>query len=595
MTLQASFSEMQKYLKRSEKNKLPSQKIKLTILRNITLEPIEVPLKYFAQQSNVKTEITFGVLDNIFQDSGDSSKITPDTGAVLIVSPLMALLPKVIDNYASLSKEQKQKEYQYLYNFADAVLARLRQLNKSAAIFWLDFETPYAPSFGINDINLANGQCQFIHRLNQCIHSLLAKHDDSYLIRSDAILRKLGSEQFYDWRYWHIARAPYSRNALINIAHQFQTYMNMLMGKSKKCLVLDCDGTLWGGIIGEDGIAGIGLGSNYPNVAFKAFQTAIIDLYSQGVIIALCSKNNEEDVIDVFEQHPDMQLTLHHIAAKRINWNDKATNIKEIAKELNIGLNSIVFIDDNPFEIEWVESQLPDVQTLLLEKGSEIKYAHQLKELTCFDKQSITSEDALKGNMYQSQKLRDNLEQKTSNLEDFLSSLDMRVSVQLADSSNVARIAQQTQKTNQFNLTTKRYSEDQILSFISLDGYAVFALQLEDRFGDMGIVGSAIIDLSDPLLAKIDTLLLSCRALGRQVELVFLDHLLSYCQGIGYKAVEGMFIASEKNQQVEAFYKNNHFIAQDSHNENECLWQIDIENFKPKKWNVFNILPHTHN
>jgi FkbH-like protein len=589
MSIQVSFSEMQKHLKKGDKNKIQAQQFNLTILRNITLEPIEVPLKYFAQQSNLKADITFGVLDNIFQDSGDSTKITPNTDAVLIVCPLIALLPQVHDSFASLSKKEKEKEYEYFHNFATSVLERIKESNKSTAIFWLNFEMPCDPSFGINDINLENGQSQFVTKLNQCLGTLLAQYDNGYIIESDAILRKLGADQFYDLRYWHIARAPYSRNALINIGQQFQTHMNILMGKNKKCLILDCDGTLWGGIVGEDGIDGIGLSLNYPGVTFKTFQTAIVDLYSQGVIIALCSKNNEQDVIDVFEQHPDMQLKLDHIAAKRINWNDKVQNIKEIAEELNIGLSSMVFIDDNPFEIEWVEDQLPEVQTMLLKKGQEIQYARQIKALNCFDKQSITSEDFLKGQMYQSQKQRNALKQKKTGIDDFLNNLDMSIYVKLADSQNVARVAQQTQKTNQFNLTTKRYSEDQIQKFINSNNYTVFVLNLEDRFGDMGFVGSAILDFSQPKKAQIDTFLLSCRVLGRQVEMFFLEHLLSFCQNMGHKIVNGIFIPSDKNQQTADFYKNNNFIAQSSTHKNEEIWQINIENFKPTVWNVFKI------
>jgi FkbH-like protein len=548
-----TFSEMMKSLNAKPINDAKS--LNITILRNIILEPIEVPIKYFASQSSFQAKITFGELDNVFQDSLDEQKIRPDTDVVLIVSPLYALNEKLMNSFCSLSQKDLAKEQQFIKNLVFNTLSNIRNLNDSCLVFWLGFEQPAIPAFGINDHNMLQGQTQFISALNKQIDDALSQFNNCILLNNESIIRQLGTTHFYDWRYWYLNRSLYSREALMKIAKLMQGYINAMKGNTKKCLILDCDNTLWGGVVGEEGVANIQLSTSYPGSCYQSFQKAIVELYKQGVIIALCSKNNEEDVIDIFENHPNMVLKKEHISTYQINWQDKASNIVQIARDLNIGLDSLVFIDDSEFEIELVEQQLPLVKTILLDKARPVEYADILKELNIFDKMSVTQEDALRGKLYKEQAQREDLKKELNSIDEYLRSLKMHLTFSIATKENLSRIAQLTQKTNQFNLTTKRYSEDDIQLFLESNDHYVIVLEVKDRFGYMGEVGVLIIELQDDV-ATIDSYLLSCRVLGRTIEFAFLKEVLNSLSKLGIERVNASYFPTKKNIQTKNFYKN---------------------------------------
>jgi len=544
-----SFGEMKKVLNASSYDDLNT--FNLTILRNIVLDPIETPAKYFARQSGLRAEIVFGEYDNVFQDSLDSKKIAEGTDAVLIVTPLHALSPKLASSFSTLSETDVIDECAYVKEFISSVLANIRTLNREAYIFMLSFESPYLPSMGIHDWRMARGQLRTIEELNADIALLAGQFSNTYCLNANQILNKIGGDDFYDWRYWHVARALYSRQTLIGVSRLLFDSLDILLGKTKKCLVLDCDNTLWGGVVGEDSLSGIKLGSDYPGSCYLAFQEAVLELYHQGVIIALCSKNNEEDVVEVFDNHPAMLIKLEHIAVKKINWIDKVSNLQDIAMQLNLSVDSLVFVDDSRYEIELVESKLPQVRTLWLDNSESVVSAQKLRSLRCFDKMTLTDEDRKRGKMYQAHTKRVEMTQAT-NIDDYLSSLNMQVSVFLSTPVDIPRLAQQTQKTNQFNLSTKRYTENDIRSFIDSQEFDVVAVKVKDRFGDLGIVGTAILQYlgRDVVL---DTFLLSCRALGRKLEFVFLNEILAYCKRHRRNTLTINYVPTRKNVQVREF------------------------------------------
>ncbi|MFT2111492.1 HAD-IIIC family phosphatase [Marinomonas sp. 2405UD68-3] len=546
-----SFSGMLKQLGKHEAGQM--KPLNITILRNIVLEPIEVPIKYFSQKSNYEAQLTFGELDNIFQDSLDVKKIQENTDVVLIVSPLHALSEKILNSFSSLSQEQREKELNYIKDLVLGTLRNIRQLNVNCTIFWLSFELPVNPAYGINDHNMPNGHTQFIKKINLQISNIISQFNGCILLNSDSLLRQIGVENFYDWRYWYINRCLYSKDTLISVARLMLGYIDSLQGGTKKCLVLDCDNTLWGGVVGEDGLAGIKLSTHYPGSCYRDFQSAIVDLHHQGVIIALCSKNNETDVMDVLSNHPYMLLKKEHISIYQINWHDKASNLTRIAEQLNISVDSLVFIDDSEFEIALVNKQLPQVRTILLDKKKPAEYNSMLRELTCFDKISITSEDINRGKRYKEQSERISYAKETNNIDDYLRTLEMHLKVSLATKNNISRVAQLTQKTNQFNLTTKRYSEDDIKTRIDSNKYDVVLLEVSDRFGYMGEVGVVIVSYHENL-AIIDTFLLSCRILGRTVEKAFLSNVLQTLKLKGILVVNASYLPTSKNSQVAYFY-----------------------------------------
>ena len=293
----------------------------------------------------------------------------------------------------------------------------------------------------------------------------------------------------------------------------------------KKCIVLDLDNTLWGGIIGEDGIKGISLSLQSPGNSFLSFQQALLDYYNRGVILAINSRNNPEDAWDVIDNHPNMILKKNHFAASRINWNDKASNIKELADELNIGLDSLVFIDDDKTNRELVRALLPEVEVPELPLDPK-DYTHFLHSLTYLDAKVVTDEDMMRGNLYVTERLRKEQEKSFSSKEEFLTSLQLQLRMYKNDASCLSRLAQLTEKTNQFNTLKQPFSPEEIQKFMISEDYDVYYGSLRDIFGDYGVILFALVEKRSDTWT-IQSLLMSCRVFGRDVETAFLGYLLS--------------------------------------------------------------------
>lgn len=308
----------------------------------------------------------------------------------------------------------------------------------------------------------------------------------------------------------------------------------------KKCVVLDLDNTLWGGVIGEDGMEGIALSLAPPGNSFVAFQQALLDLYNKGIILAINSRNNEADAFEVIRNHPNQILKEHHFAAYRINWNDKASNIRELAKELNIGLDSMVFLDDDKTNREMVRALVPEVEVPELPESPK-EYTKFLNSLDYFSTEVITDEDKMRGNLYVTERLRKEQEKAFTSKEEFLESLSLELSVFKNDNSCIPRLSQLTEKTNQFNTVKRPYSEEEIKAFIESENYDVYHASLSDSFGDHGVILFALVERKDEVWV-IRSLLMSCRVFGRNVEDSFLSLLLENAKKEGVKE---LFIDSE--------------------------------------------------
>ena len=306
-------------------------------------------------------------------------------------------------------------------------------------------------------------------------------------------------------------------------------------------------------MLGEDGIEGIQLGEDYPGCCYRFFQEYLLELGRNGIILTVCSKNNEVDVLSAWNDHPEMVLRKEHFVAWRINWKNKADNIKEIATELNIGLDSIVFVDDNPTERELVKQLLPTVSVPDF-PGNPYLFSPFSCFLTrnYFRAYRLTEEDTTKVKQY-----KDNVERVRSrgqfvDFESYLKSLEIELSIELMDEFNIVRMAQMTQKTNQFNLTTRRYTETDIREFVT-NGGRVWGLRVKDRFGDNGLTGLMIVTINQGE-AMIDSLLLSCRILGKNIEDIFVRYTLSLLKLEGIRTIHAMYIPTVKNGQVKDFY-----------------------------------------
>ncbi len=361
--------------------------------------------------------------------------------------------------------------------------------------------------------------------------------------------RKYPVSELFDWKFYLISQMGMNPRLSKDFIAWWEKKLNSIALKRKKCLVLDLDNTLWGGILGEDGIEGIKIGGDYPGKAFLYWQEALLVLSKSGVILTICSKNNEQDVLDAWEKNPFIILKKEHFASYRINWLDKASNIKELSEELNIGLDSFVFVDDNPTERELIKQMLPMVAVP--------DFPAQPYDLPVFFKKlvedyfkvyTVTDEDKKKTEQYKANAARAQAAASFIDFGSFLKSLDIQITIEVANEFNIQRIAQMTQKTNQFNLTTKRYTDADVKGFLT-KGWKIWCINVADKFGDNGITGCIMVDGS-----RIDTYLLSCRILGKGIEMAFIKKIFTMLRSYGIKTLLAQYIPTSKNAQVADFW-----------------------------------------
>ena len=386
----------------------------------------------------------------------------------------------------------------------------------------------------------------------------------------DAIQREHGLSRSFDSRQWYLYRQPFTDSFLLTAGAVLARMIKAFRIAPKKCVVLDCDNTLWGGIIGEDGLGGIQLGDEFPGTAYRDFQRLLLYWRQQGVLLALASKNNEADVWEVFDKHSGMLLKREHISAWQINWEPKAENIPKIAKTLNIGTDSLVFIDDNPAEIDYMRQARAEVVSILLpEEPADIMAT--LRTISVFDRHEITQEDRQRSDMMKAEEQRVALGNNLSK-EEFQKSLGLCIDFFPAREEDLDRITQLINKTNQFNLSTIRRSLDEVRELAKSPQHRIFGLRVSDKFGDYGLTGVVIAEIF-PKGSElgIDTFLLSCRVLGRGVETALLSVLAGEAQKEGATELVANFIPTAKNAPAAAFLPDHHFLSED-----KKLWRIAV-------------------
>lgn len=380
-----------------------------------------------------------------------------------------------------------------------------------------------------------------------------------------------GASVLFDERMFYISKNHWSFQGIQLLGDLYVRYLNAYLGRRKKCIVLDLDNTLWGGVIGDDGIENISLSHDGEGKAYYDFQRELLRLHGRGILLAISSKNTEEIAIDAIENHEFMLLRKKHFQCLKINWDSKVDNIHQIAEELNIGLDSIVFIDDSPFEREIVMASLKDVSVPELPVDSS-EYPMFIRNLTYFDYITLSNEDVSRNDSYQANISRNKLKRKSISLEEFYFSLNMKATISQVSSSQISRIANMTQKTNQFNLRTIRYTESDIKSFSENKEFEVIQMSLEDRFGNYGIIGCAIIkkQISE---AFIDTFVLSCRAFGRTAESVLLNYLINTLRKQRIVKLIGEYIPTKKNIPCKDFLEEHGFTKK-----HDTIWDMRINN-----------------
>lgn len=422
----------------------------------------------------------------------------------------------------------------------------LQQVDSGKTFVILTMDILYAVSFMDDDYRVQESVSDY----NRALYEAEASNGNVKVIDITEFTRRYSAEELFDWKFYFISQMGMTPKLHKEFKAWFGRKLEGIALKRKKCLVLDLDNTLWGGVLGEEGIEGIQIGGDYPGKAFLYFQEALSQLSRSGVILAVCSKNNERDVLEAWEKNPFMVLRKDAFVSYRINWTDKATNIKELATELNLGLDSFVFVDDNPTERELVKQMLPMVSVPdFPEQPYELPifFKHLVED--CFKVYSITDEDRHKTEQYKANAARVQSQKVFADFDKYLESLDIRITIEPADEFNVQRIAQMTQKTNQFNLTTKRYTDADVRNFIG-QGWKIWCIGVADKFGDNGITGTVMVSGDE-----IDTFLLSCRILGKGIEVAFIKKVCAMLAESGAGSLKAKYIPTAKNAQVKDFYE----------------------------------------
>lgn len=561
-------------LKEVASNQVTWPVFRMAILRNFTVEPLLPVLEGELVAAGFYPEIYLGDFDAIAQDALDSKSalytFKPDM--IVVTTWLETLSPSLTSSFLRHSPEKITDEKDRIRKYLKDIIRTVRN-NSSAPILINNFVPPVEPTLGILDSQMPNGQFNEVVRLNQELLSDSKSTSDVYVLDLARLFTAYGTLNSFDAKHWQMARAPLSAKVMGAVGREVVKFVGALRGKAKKCLVIDCDNTLWGGVVGEDGLSGIKLGPTFPGSSYVALQEEILNLHDRGVILTLCSKNNEKDVLEVLRKHPDMLIKEAHLASWRINWLDKVSNIRSLAEELNIGLDSFVLIDDSDFEINHVREQLPQVATIHL-KGNTADYRRELNKVGLFDSLTVTSEDRRRNAMYGENRQRKEIEASSDSMDAYLQKLGIEVNIGAAGEFDIQRVSQLTQKTNQFNLTTRRYSEGQIRELIVDSKSDVYCIKVRDKISDLGLVGVVIVRCQDDG-QFIDSFLLSCRALGRGVEVAMLSAVVNQnIRQTGKPLVYGQFLATEKNAQAQDFYSKNKFECV-SEDEKSGLWVFD--------------------
>lgn len=391
-------------------------------------------------------------------------------------------------------------------------------------------------------------------KLNYLLMQGCQEAKNTFLIDLDALQTALGRSTFADPKLYYVAKMPISLAALPAAAKLVVDVVRSLQGVVKKCLVLDLDNTLWGGVIGDDGLSGIQIGELGTGHAFSDFQKWLKELKNRGILLTVCSKNNEDTAKEPFEKHPEMVLRLEDFSMFVANWEDKARNIRTIQQALNIGMDSMVFLDDNPFERELVRTMIPEITVPELPEDPAL-YLQYLRGLNLFETASYSREDAGRTEQYREKAQRAAFEAAFQSYDDYLEALQMRASAAAFDPFHYPRIAQLTQRSNQFNLRTVRYTEAEIEALAQDDSRIGLYFTLKDKFGDHGLISVVVLEKQPEDTLFISEWLMSCRVLKRGMEEFIVDKILSVAAQQGFRRVVGEYIPTPKNAMVKDLYE----------------------------------------
>ncbi len=473
-------------------------------------------------------------------------------------------------------------------------LWRLARDDLQAAVIQQTVLNRAPPVFGQFEMRVPASPGALIRRFNLVLAEAAAE-DNALLLDLDWCVDQIGMNRLGDEMLWHHAKQEVSPAIAPLVGDLLGRQLAAIRGLSRKCLVLDLDNTLWGGVLGDDGLDGIVLGQGSAlGEAYLAFQRYVKRLSERGIVLAVSSKNDPGTVAEAFERHPEMALGLSDFAAMEVNWEDKPSAVQRIAQTVNLGLDALVFFDDNPAERTLMRETLPEVAVPEFPDSPE-HYARSLVDAGYFEAVSFTADDQLRAQQYVANRERGKLQAKATDMEGFLRNLDMEIQIDSFDRLNLARITQLINKTNQFNLTTRRYNESEVWAMAEDPTTATFYVRLKDRFGDNGIISVVIGRFNssgDEPVMEIDSWLMSCRVLGRRVEYAVLDALVKAALAKKATALVGEYIPTARNDLVREHYSELGFAPVDAPEQGNghTRWIMPLEGYQPRNLELFKVV-----
>jgi FkbH-like protein len=517
--------------------------ITVAIAASMTAEPIEPYLgAHLLGRGYKHPRLVFGPFNQIQQACRDPKGVFGTTPDVIV------LIWRIEDMFPDLMNEPDR-----LMASVDDLATALQALRRNFGGTIIASIPPYpsSPDYDIRQIDQPLTGGAFYARICDLWMDRMVTIDRVRILDLNSLQLKCGVDASFDARKWYLYRQPWTERYWITVATQLGRIVCAEKTSAKKCIVIDADNTLWGGVVGEDGIEGIQLGDEFPGSAYRDFQKYLLYLQRRGIMIAIASKNNPADFYEVMDRHDAMVLRREHIAAFEIHWESKVDSIRRVAQDLNIGLDSIVFVDDSPKEIGEVRDRLPEVACVLAPE-EVVELPSCLAGTDFFDLIEITDEDRRRTQMIRADRSRKELHETMSE-EQFRAALGLEMTVFRAKKQHLARITQLINKTNQFNLTTIRRAANEVESLMLSSHHVVLGMELKDKYGDYGLVGTAVLEhRGDKCI--IDSLLMSCRVLGRGAETAFIAQVAKIAADWRCKAIEGRYVPTAKNGMVKDIY-----------------------------------------
>ena len=511
-----------------------------------------------------------------------------DPGALIEFRPDIVYVHTSCQNVQGFAPLQCSEEE--LQGHVDAEVCRYKRIwasleqNLSCQIIQNNFELPSLAILGNMDAVAYGGHSNFVMRLNLAFASAAVANKKLLIQDVHGISARVGLKQWFDWERWFSYKMLHTPEASLAMARSLTSLVRGMYGRSRKVLVLDLDNTLWGGVIGDDGIDNIQIGRETPVAeAYTAFQEYCLSLRNRGVLLAVCSKNNEEFAKQGFE-HPDSILKLEHISCFKANWEPKHENILAIGRELNLGVDSFVFVDDNPAERAIVKAQVEGIAVPNI--GEDVaQYAGIIEAGRYFEPTSFSAEDLERAELYAKNSERTAFETKFADYGEYLDSLEMSAEIDTFKPVYLDRIAQLTNKTNQFNLTTRRYTLAEIETISANDRYVGLYGRLSDRFGDNGLI-SIVLGRKELGTLHLDLWLMSCRVLKRDMEFAMLDAVVERAATAGIDTLLGYYLPTKKNGMVANHYERLGFTRLSSSADDAPVFSLSVSEYSPHNTHI---------